>query len=464
MNPLLQIPLTVLVWIVVVLVAVFVGALVLTVAAMLLLSIPLLVVVLLQAVGVLKRVPFSYNVRNLIVRWPSTLLTGLAFVLVIGLMTVMLAFVNGLYKLTQGSGQPGNVLVLADGATDELFSNLGYDDITLIAKNAQKDQAGQPLVSYETYVVVNQPIPGAKRGERARRFMQVRGVVDPVISGRVHNLPLHDGGAWFSEVQKVADGEGKEVEAIQAVLGEGIARELGKDQGRPSLRPGDVFDLGPRKWVVTGILQSAGSTFDSEVWAKQSRVGEMFGKASYTTVVLRAGDAAAAKGLADDLTKNYKTPAVAAQPETEYYEKLNTTNQQFLYTIVFIVIIMAVGGVFGVMNAMFAAVSQRTKDIGVMRLLGYKRWQVLTSFFLESLLLAVIGGLLGCAVGCLGHGWTATSIAGSGGGGGKSVVLKLIVDWKILGVGLGFSLLMGAVGGLLPALSAMRLKPLDAVR
>ena len=143
-----------------------------------------------------------------------------------------------------------------------------------------------------------------------------------------------------------------------------------------------------------GILQSAGSTFDSEVWAKQSRVGEMFGKASYTTVVLRTADAAAAKALADDLTKNYKTPAVAAQPETEYYEKLNTTNQQFLYAIVFIVVIMAVGGVFGVMNTMFAAISQRTKDIGVLRILGYSRWQVLMSFFLESLLL---GGGRGAA-------------------------------------------------------------------
>ena len=131
---------------------------------------------------------------------------------------------------------------------------------------------------------------------------------------------------------------------------------------------------------------------------------------------MRTADAASAKRVADDLTANYKTPAVAAQTETEYYEKLNNTNQQFLYTIVFIVIIMAVGGVFGVMNAMFAAVSQRTKDIGVLRILGYARWQVLTSFFLESLLLAVVGGLLGCAVGCLGHGWTATSIAGSGAG------------------------------------------------
>ncbi len=455
--------LTVLVWVVVTLMVVFGLALFLVVLTMVLLSIPLVVVVVLQAARVLKRVPFGYNFRNLFVRWPSTLLTGLAFVLVIGLMTVMLAFVNGLYQLTQGSGQPGNVMVLADGATDELFSNLGYSDITQIAHRTDVmcDEDGRRMVSWETYVVVNQPIPNAKKGERARRFIQVRGVADPVASGRVHNLPLHPGGAWFNEVQDLPDGSGK---AIQAVLGEGIARELGKDQNKPSLGPGDVFDLGPRKWIVTGVLKSAGSTFDSEVWAKQGRVGDMFGKPSYTTVVLRAADAAAAKRLAADLTKNYKTPAVAALPETEYYEKLNNTNQQFLYTIVFIVIIMAVGGVFGVMNAMFAAVSQRTKDIGVLRLLGYARWQVLTSFFLESLLLAVVGGLLGCAVGCLGHGWTATSIAGSGAGGGKSVVLKLIVDWRILGVGLGFSLLMGAVGGLLPALSAMRLKPLESLR
>jgi ABC-type antimicrobial peptide transport system permease subunit len=116
------------------------------------------------------------------------------------------------------------------------------------------------------------------------------------------------------------------------------------------------------------------------------------------------------------------------------------------------------------MNAMFAAVSQRTKDIGVLRILGYTPLQVLMSFFLESLMLAVLGGLLGCAIGSLCHGFTASSIAGSGAGGGKSVVLKLVVDQYILATGLGFALVMGALGGLVPALSAMRLKPLESLR
>jgi ABC-type antimicrobial peptide transport system permease subunit len=303
------------------------------------------------------------------------------------------------------------------------------------------------------------------KGSRGRRFVQVRGLEDPVLSGKVHGLPLHEGGSWFSRagVQALA-GSQKGEQAIQAVIGEGLARELGADQGKPALRVGDLFDLGPRKWVVVGIMQSAGSTFDSEVWAKFGLIKELFGKASYTTAVLRTADPETAKKLAADLSKNYKKPAVAAVPEPEYYSRLNGTNEQFLYAIAVVVAIVALGSVFGVMNTMFAAINQRIKDIGVMRILGYTRWQVLTSFFLEAVALALIGGLIGCALGSLAHGYSTTSIIGSGQGGGKSVVLKLVVDGRILGAGMAFSLLMGCLGGLIPAISAMRLKPLEAVR
>jgi ABC-type lipoprotein release transport system permease subunit len=424
----------------------------------------LLGTLLLQAVGVIKRVPFSYNLRNLVVRWHVTLLTALAFTLVVGIMTVMLAFVNGMYKLTQGSAQPGNVIVLADGTTDELFSNLGFGDIKEIElqEGVQKDEDGNRLVSWEIYAVVSQEIPGAKPGERQRRFVQTRGIEDPVRSGRVHNLKLHAGGAWFSEggVQTREDGSS----AIQAVLGEGIARELGKDQAKPSLEPGDCFELGARTWIVTGIMHSAGSTFDSEIWGKYKLIGDVFGKANYTTVVLRTADATAAQRLAEDLTANYKKPAVNARSETEYYDNLNSTNLGFLYAIIFVAFVMAIGGVFGVTNTMFAAISQRTKDIGVMRILGFGRWQLLTSFFLESLLLALIGGLIGCALGSLANGFTATSIITGGQGGGKSVMLRLVVDARILVSGMIFSLVMGAIGGLVPALSAMRLRPLESLR
>jgi ABC-type lipoprotein release transport system permease subunit len=412
------------------------------------------------------KVPLRYNLRNLVVRWPVTLLTALTFTLVVGLMTVLLAFVNGMYQLTNNSGLDTNVIVLSEGATDEAFSGLGFGDIKKVEQWPTVVKEGdEPLVSWELYIVVNQPIPNAQPGQRARRFLQMRGLDEPARTARVHNLQLYPGGRWLaaSGVQPLADSKTGE-QAIQAVLGEGIARELGGDVGKPSLEVGDLFEAADRKWVVVGILASAGSTFDSEVWAKRSLIGPMFGKESYSTVVLRTADAETARLTAEDLSDNFKSPAVAASVETDYYDKLSTTNRQFLVAILFVAAIMAIGGVFGIMNTMFAAISQRARDIGVLRILGFARWQILVSFFLESLVLALAGGALGCLLGSLSNGYTATSIVSSGQGGGRSVVLHMAVDANILLGGLLFSLVMGSLGGLLPALSAMRVRPLEAVR
>ncbi len=493
--------------------------------------------VFILALMAVSKVPLGYNLRNLLVRWRITLLTALAFTLVVGLLTFMLAFVNGMDRLTENSGQPGNVMVLSDGATDELFSNLAKSDTTNIEqqKDVQRTRIAErevPLCSKEVYIVVNQPIPPAavpnatqvrgkitaiasdkgtftlqdaddkewqfhytddgklatnflKAGERVlvvynarggenwvsqlhgstrRRFTQVRGIEDALVASRVHGLDLFAGGQWFSDagVQELPGKKGSEP-VIQAVLGEGVARILGQDAGKERLENGDVFELGSRKWLVTGVMQSSGSTFGSEIWAKASIVGPMFGKDQYTCLVLRSQDAPTAKRLADFLSKDYK-PAVRAEPENEYYAKLSETNKQFSIAIYFVTIIMSIGGVFGVMNTMFAAISQRIKDIGVLRILGFARWQILVSFFLETMAIALVGGLMGCALGSICDGWTATSIVSSGQGGGKTVVLKLAVDANTLMIGLLFTIIMGALGGLVPALSAMRLRPLESVR
>lgn len=432
------------------------------------------VVIGLQLAGILPMVPLRYNFRNLVVRWRTTLLTGLAFTLVVGLMTVMLAFVNGMYALTRGSAIPGNVIVLADGATDEVFSDLGYGDIGTLAnkdyvRRAAVRRGGNeevvPLVSWELYQVISQEIPNATPGGRMRRFVQVRGVEDPVVSGMIHELALYDGGTWFDDVagvQAVAGGGNEQY--VQGVLGEGLARELGHDAGKPTLAPGDTFALGPRKWVVVGVMKSGGKTFDSEVWAKRKVVGEMLRKDTRSTAVIRVADGLAAAQVAEGITAGFKSPAVRARTEADYFETLNSTNEQFLYAIMGVALFMAVGGVFGIMNTMFAAIAQRTRDIGVLRILGFGRWQILVSFFLESLLVAFIGGLIGCALGSLANGWSATSQLSTGAGGGRSVVLKLVVDGRLLATGLGFSLVMGCIGGLLPALSAVRLRVLDSLR
>jgi ABC-type lipoprotein release transport system permease subunit len=380
-------------------------------------------------------------------------------------------------------------------------SNVPYSDLSPVEFHplVQSDDHGRKLASWELYMVNVQPIANAKKGEAPNHLLQLRGVDDPVISSEVHGMTLYDKGRWFSQAgvelaEKpdpavlaaltagvVGDLSSYSVVGLldagrriqtgrltqtygQAVLGEGIARMLGADQKKESLEVGDTFDIGPKKWVVVGIMNSAGSTFDSEIWVKRGFAGPLFGKTGHTTCVLSTANAQTAAELATDLTANYKKSAVKASTETEYYDKLNTTNAQFLFAIAIVMFFMSIGGVVGVMIVMFAAISQRSKDIGVLRIVGFQGWQVLVSFFLESLLLAIIGGIIGCALGSLANGHTTTSLVGSGVGGGKTIVLRMTVDAGIILLGMLFALVMGCVGGIVPALFAMRVRPLESLR
>jgi putative ABC transport system permease protein len=422
------------------------------------------------------RIPISYNLRNLLGRWRTTALTALAFTLVVALLTVMLAFVNGMYALTDGSGHPENVIILAEGATDETFSSFPFADLSDLGNQPQIAKLdGAALLSRETYLVVNQPLVNAPPGRPKRRFLQLRGIEEPRIAATVHAVELLPGSQWFSESGvRELEIDGQKVSAVEVVIGEGLAGELGKDRppevvaraiNATRLDVADTFTLNDRSWVVVGVMKSSGSTFDSEVWAKQSLIGPMFGKDTFSTLVARATSPAAARELDEFLNNEYKTVSVSAQLETEYFESLSQTNVQFLVAIIIVTAILAMGGVFGVMNTMFAAISQRTKDIGVLRLLGFKRRQILVAFLLESVLIAILGGSLGLLIGSLVDGWTASSIVSSGqGGGGKFVVLELVVDANTMAVGMVLTIVTGLIGGLLPALNAMRLSALEALR
>lgn len=420
-----------------------------------------------------SRIPTSYNVLNLQVRWRTTLLTALAFTLVTCLLTVMLAFVNGMYALTLGTGHVENVIILSEGATDEGFSNFGFSDVNEIGNQPGiMVENGTPLLSRETYLVVNQPIPNAPPGRPKRRFLQLRGIDDPEIAAKVHQVTLYPGGNWFgpSGVRPLPDDPARP--AVEVVLGEGIARELARDRSpqeqRAAKNPnrldvGDTFQLNDRPWIVVGVMKSAGSTFDSEVWGKRSLVGPMFGKETYSTLVARTTSAENAIRLRDYFNRDFKQAAVNAQIETDYFASLSETNRQFLFSIAFVTVVLAIGGAMGIMNTMFAAISQRTQDIGVLRLLGFRRHQILVAFLTESLMIALLGGILGVGLGSLAHGWTANSVVG-GQGGGKFVVLRLVVDADTIAVGLLLTVATGLLGGLLPALRAMRMSPLQALR
>jgi len=427
------------------------------------------------------KVPLRYNLRNVRVRWLTNLMTGVVFTFVIGLLVSLLAFVNGMNRLTQNTGIPGNVFALSDGATDELFSSLGHGDLDNVERVVvELDQGGSPLktpvrvkqverdgrsvylASRETYYAINQAIPHTDPARR--RFVQLRTLEDPWVGQQVHDITLYPGGSLPPAAG--VDDRGR----IQCVLGEGAAATLGIDQGKPRLDCGDTFSLGEMEWVVTGVMRAEGTTFGSEIWARRfSRIYRPFGREKHTTLVLRtdAGTAAASKAMAYHLSKRYPQQKLMAFSEPDYYADLTKTNNDFLAAIVVVAVVMAVGGVFGMMTTMFASLAQRIRDIGVLRLLGFKRWQVMVSFLLESLAVALAGGATGCFLVWLlvdGRGSTSTLAHGGGGPGVKSVVLTIDVDAEVTALGLLFTLVMGRLGGLVPALSAMRMKILDTLR
>jgi hypothetical protein len=338
---------------------------------------------------VLGKVPLGYNLRNLVVRWWMTLLTAVAFALVIGLLTVMLAFVNGMAELTAGSGHADNVIVLSDGSNDEAFSTLIFSDAGDVdyEPGIMKGNDGKPLVSKEVYIIASMPIapkegrapalemkghvrkiiiersefiltddkgadlvfrladngqvfanglagkldnlkPGDAvwlaytesgqdrvvsevQGSNRRRFVQIRGIEDPLVASQVHHIDLLPGGQWFSEAgveELPSTGAGGPPEtAGQAVIGGGVARELGPDLKKERLDVGDIFELGPKKWKVVGIMGSAGTTFDSEVWTKRSYVGELYGKPNtISSMTIRSTSPEAASELATHLKTTSK--------------------------------------------------------------------------------------------------------------------------------------------------------------
>jgi ABC-type lipoprotein release transport system permease subunit len=453
------------------------------------------------------KVPLSYNFRYLWVRRRDTALTAVAFTVVVALVVMLLAFVNGMYKLNESTGVPGNVLVMSEGSTDELFSNLARGDaqnvpnttatndargrpigpggegvgiaravpnadgsLSRLPADAPKDLPGaKPLASYESYLVMNQPVP-VKPGEpEKRRFLQLRAFQEAQVGAMVHNIELEPGGRWFTAIgvepgAKAPDG----LEYLQCCLGQSAAATLGEDAGKPRLVPGDAFELGDRWWKVIGVMRTRGTTYGSEVWTGiENPVVRAAGKGDkYTTLVLRVADDSndSARAMAYHLNDEYTEAKLKAFAEPDYYKELTKTNEQFLTAIVLMAVIMAVGGIFGVMNTMFASIAARIKEVGVLRILGFKRWQILISFMIESLAIAFVGGLLGCLIGYLANGFEAASTLSGGQGGGKSVTLTMQVDFQIVATGLLFTLVMGRLGGLVPALSAMRMEILESLR
>jgi putative ABC transport system permease protein len=380
-------------------------------------------------------VPLSYNYRNLRVRWKTTLMTASGFTLVVAALVVMLAFINGIELACAVTGELENVILLSKGNQDEVLSQMERSLVAQVesSKGVALDAAGQPIASRELFMVVHH----RQENNGEFRFLQVRGVLPAAF--RVHSQ-LH-----------LLSGRALRPGQSEVMIGKGLQRG-------EHLQVGDTIEIGRKHWKIAGVFESAGAAFESELWCDLNELASQFRREGlYSTVVLRAQTPEGAEDLAERL-RNSRSVSVEAMTEPKYYQK-QSEKTRIMQTAAWVIAwFMGIGAMFGVMNTMFAAIGQRTKDIAVLRILGFEARDILLSFLIEAVLIAVIGGSLGVALGAATNGITRSFSLGA-----RHIDFAFHVDGAILAFAGLFSVIMGVLGGSLPALSAMRVKPLEAL-
>ena len=382
-------------------------------------------------------VPLTYNLRNLMVRRTTTVMTALGMALTVVVLLAALALVDGLRAAFRSSGDARNVLVLRKGSSSELSSAISqetYRDMLYAPGVAQK--GGNPMASLELITVVTLPKPGSVNGQS----VTLRGLLP--IGTDLRQVRLHEG-RWFHPGQR------------ELVVGAGIARRC------PAAQAGDWLRIGSSQWQVVGIMDAGASEVNSEIFADLDVVGDYFHRRDQlSSVLLRAANQGSLPQLIQSLNNDPRLN-VNAQTEKSYYQAQAASGSSLEHLGVLVALIMSIGSAFQAMNTMYAAVSRRSREIGTLRVLGFSRRSLLLSFLLESLLLAGLGGVLASLL-ALPLNFVSTAI------GNFSTMSETAFHFHVgpaaIAIGILFALFMGGLGGFLPARNAARKEILVALR
>ena len=384
-------------------------------------------------------VPFAYNLRNLRERKTNTIMTALGLALTVAVLLSVLALVEGLRATFRASGDASHILVLRKGAATELISNLDrstYNDLKFKAGIA-RDDFGMPEASLELVTIVNLESPDHPEG----MTVNLRGLGP--VGLRMRSGVTVERGRWFRPGYR------------EIVVGRSIAARY------PQVGLGGSVHFGRGDWQVVGVMSAGQSATNSEIFCDLNQLAADWNREELlSSVLIRSADPLAKSALIHDLNDDQRLNVDAVE-ETEYYERQTTSSAPVRFVGMFVALIMSVGSSFAAMNTMYAAVSRRSGEIGTLRVLGFSRSEILLSFLAESLALAVMGGLIGCALVMPLN--NVTSGIGSFTTFSETT-FQFRVTPAIMGVGMLFALLMGALGGILPASNAARKQILAALR
>ena len=381
----------------------------------------------------MARIPIIYNLRSLKIRIVSTFVAVICIAGVVGVFIATLSIANGFRETLRASGSEDNVMVRRGGSSSEMESAVTLEQAKIMADAAgvARDEKGNPIYSAEVVVIAALPL----RSSGTDANVQVRGLSDMVLKVR-ENVRIKQGRFFKPGLPELVVGSN--------------AKDL-----YINLDLHDTIQFGGRTWTVVGIMDSGKTAFDSEIWCDANVLNQTYKRPTYIfqSVTLKLASIDRFNDFKDALTADPRL-TVEVEKEIDYYKGQSKIIVTLIEVLGFLVaIVMGIGAIFGALNTMYAAVSARSKEIAALRALGFSKGNVITSFVLESLVIAVIGGILGCIAVLPLNGFTASTMNWAS---FSYLAFAFAVTPDLMIKGIFFALLMGFFGGLFPALRAAR--------
>jgi putative ABC transport system permease protein len=385
-------------------------------------------------------IPLIYNVRSVRARWTSTIVAVLGIAGTVGVFVAMLSLAHGFKATLVASGSPGNALVLRAGSQSEMMGGVTLESVKVIqdGPGIARDANG-PLVTQEVVGVM--PIPLISTGTDAN--VQIRGVSSNVFDIR--------------KFAKISEGRMFQPGVTELIAGKNASKTY------KGLTLGNTIEMAGGHWRVVGIFDAGGSAFDSEIWCDSHVLNDILKRPAniFQSVTVHLVSPDSFRAFKDSLTSDPRLN-VDVTREVDYYAKQSTT-MTTLITVLggLVAAIMAIGAVFGALNTMYSAISERGREIATMRALGFNATSVVFSFLIEALLISLIGGIIGCLVVLPLNGLTTSTMNFQT---FSSIAFAFKITPDLLLKGIFFALVMGVIGGLMPAIRAASLPVATALR
>jgi putative ABC transport system permease protein len=377
-------------------------------------------------------IPIVYNFRSVRARWTSTIVAVVGIAGTVGVFVAMLSLARGFKATLVSSGSEDNAIIMRAGATSEMTGGVTTDTVKIVQDGPGIARSSEgPLVTPEVVLVA--PIPLKSTGTDAN--VQVRGVSKNVLQIR-NKIRIVQGRMFTPGLNEVVVGKNA-------------------NSSYTGLHLGNIISLGNVRWLIVGIFDAGGSSFDSEIWGDAHLIGPAYNRPGnfFQSVTVHLASPDSLQQLKDALTTDPRLN-VDVTREVDYYAKQSTRLTTLITRLGGVVaIVMAIGAVFGALNTMYSAVAERGREIATMRAVGFGGPSVVFSFVIEAVLIAFVGGLVGCLAVLPLNGLTTGAM-------NLQTFSHLAFAFKItpelLIKGVIFALVMGVVGGVPPAIRAAR--------